>query len=221
MSKPLVIVGTGDYARIAHHYLERDSPQRVAAFTVHREYLTQETLLGVPVVPFETLVETHGPEEHSMLVATGFSKVNRVRTGLYEEGKRLGYEFVSYVSSRAIDLGSVEIGENTFVFELNNLQPNVRIGNNCVLWSGNHIGHDAVIGDHCFLASHVVVSGNVTIGEACFIGVNATIRDGVTIAPRCVIGAGALVMKDTEEGDVLSVRGTQALDVRSWDLKNF
>jgi acetyltransferase-like isoleucine patch superfamily enzyme len=87
-----------------------------------------------------------------------------------------------------------------------------------VLWSGNHIGHDTTIGNHCFIASHAVISGGVTIGDYCFVGVNATFRDGVTVAPRCVIGADALIMKDTEEGGVYAVRGTDALEKKSWEV---
>ena len=99
------------------------------------------------------------------------------------------------------------------------IQPNVRIGDNTVLWSGNHIGHDTTIGNHCFIASHAVISGGVTIGDYCFVGVNATFRDGVTVAPRCVIGADALIMKDTEEGGVYAVRGTEPLEKKSWDIE--
>jgi len=51
--------------------------------------------------------------------------------------------------------------------------------------------------------------------------VNATFRDGVSVAPRCVIGAGALIMKDTEEGGVYSVLGTEARPKKSWELKGF
>jgi carbonic anhydrase/acetyltransferase-like protein (isoleucine patch superfamily) len=87
-----------------------------------------------------------------------------------------------------------------------------------ILWSGNHIGHDSTIEDHVFIASHAVVSGNCRIGESSFVGVNATFRDGITVAPRCVIGAGALIMKDTVEGGVYSVRGTDPLEKKSWDL---
>ena len=50
-----------------------------------------------------------------------------------------------------------------------------------------------------------MISGNCTIGDYCFIGVNATFRDGITIAPRCIIGAGAVIMRDTDEGDVFAV----------------
>jgi acetyltransferase-like isoleucine patch superfamily enzyme len=63
-----------------------------------------------------------------------------------------------------------------------------------------------------------VISGNCTIGHSCFIGVNATIRDRVKVAPRSLIGAGAVILKDTEEGDVYGVRTTERRDVKSWDV---
>jgi sugar O-acyltransferase (sialic acid O-acetyltransferase NeuD family) len=217
----VVVFGIGDFGRIAHHYLARDSQHEVVAFTVNGEYVDRETLNGLPVVPFEELQERHPPDSVSMLVATGFSRVNRVRSRIYDECKQLGYELITHVSSQAMCWPEVPLGDNCFVFEANVVQPGVTIGNNVVLWSGNHIGHDVVIGDHCFFASHVVVSGNVVIGDHCFVGVNATIRDGVRIAPRCVIGAGALIMKDTEEGAVYSVRGTEPHGRKSWELENF
>jgi acetyltransferase-like isoleucine patch superfamily enzyme len=57
----------------------------------------------------------------------------------------------------------------------------------------------------------VVISGGVTIGEFTFIGVNATFRDHIKVGARNVIGAGALIMKDTEEGSVYSIRATKPL----------
>jgi sugar O-acyltransferase (sialic acid O-acetyltransferase NeuD family) len=217
----VVVFGVGDYARVASVYLDDDSPHRVVAFTVHERYIERPELLGRPVVPFEQLTETHPPESFAMLVAVGFSRVNQSRREVYELCKGLGYQLVSYVSSKASVWSGLEIGDNCFIFDDNTIQPFVSIGNNVVLWSGNHIGHDSTIDDHCFIASHVVVSGNVTIGESCFVGVNATFRDGITVAPRCVIGANALIMKDTVEGGVYSVRGTQPADVKSWELQNF
>jgi sugar O-acyltransferase (sialic acid O-acetyltransferase NeuD family) len=217
----VVLFGIGDFARIARVYLEQDSPHDVKGFTVHERYL--ESLEGpelesLPIIPFERIEETHPPDTHEMFVAIGFSRVNEARAEVYRACKAKGYTLITYVSSRVLLTGDVQIGDNCFVFEANVIQPNVRVGNDAILWSGNHIGHDSTIGNHCFVASHAVVSGNVTIGERCFLGVNATIRDGVTIAPRCVIGAGALIMKDTEEGGVYAVRGTEPRDVKSWEL---
>jgi sugar O-acyltransferase (sialic acid O-acetyltransferase NeuD family) len=214
----VVIFGVGDFARTARVYLEADSPHDVAAFTVHERYVEAHELEGLPVIAFEALEESHPPDRYAMFVAIGFSRVNRARTEVYELCKQRGYELISYVNSKAIHWGELELGDNCFVFEANVIQPNVRIGNNVILWSGNHIGHDVMIEDNCFIASHVVISGNVRIGRSSFVGVNATFRDGITVAPECVIGAGALIMKDTEEGEVYAVRGTEPLDKKSWDL---
>ena len=94
--------------------------------------------------------------------------------------------------------GINEIGENTFIFEANVIQPFVKIGNNTVLWSGNHVGHDVTIGDNVFIASHAVISGNVTIGDNCFVGVNATFVNDIAIAPYTLVGAGAFITQNTK-----------------------
>jgi sugar O-acyltransferase (sialic acid O-acetyltransferase NeuD family) len=217
----VVLFGLGDFARIARVYLTEDSPHRVVAFSANERYVQSDELDGVPVVPFETLEQTHPPDGHAMFVAIGFSGVNKARRDVYDQCKARGYELITYVNSRATRWGKVALGDNCFVFEENVIQPNVRIGNDVILWSGNHIGHDSTIEDHVFIASHAVISGNVTIGESSFVGVNATFRDGIKVAPRCVIGAGALIMKDTSEGEVFSVRGTEPLEKRSWELTGF
>jgi sugar O-acyltransferase (sialic acid O-acetyltransferase NeuD family) len=217
--KPVVIFGTGDFARVASVYLAQDSPHEVAAFTVHRQYLAEPTLIGKPVVPFEELREAYPPERYAMLVATGFKGVNKVRASIYHTCKELGYGFITYACSKAVVWGEVEIGENTFIFEQNVIQPFVKIGANTVLWSGNHIGHDATIGSHCFITSHVVVSGRVTIGDYCFVGVNSTIRDGVSVGPESVIGAGAVVLKDVAPASVLKGTAAELSPVPSHRLK--
>lgn len=217
-----VVFGTAAFAEVARVYLDADSPYTVAAFTVHEQYIgDQRELLGLPVVPFEDLLRTHPPEEHDVFVALGFSKVNRARAAMVAEVKAAGYRLITYVSSRASHVGHFTIGENSFVFENNVIQPFVGIGDNTILWSGNHVGHHSKIGSNCFIASHVVISGNCTIGDDCFIGVNATFRDGVTVAPGCVIGAGALILKDTIPRGVYKAKGTEPAGVTSDQLRNF
>lgn len=219
--KKLVIFGTGDFARTAAVYFSKDSPTRVSAFTVHRAYLKQKRLLGLPVVPFERIRQLYPPNRYALFVAIGYRQLNRARAKVYEDCKRLGYELVSYVSSKAARWDGTRIGDNCFILENNVLQPFVKIGNNVILWSGNHVGHDSVIGDHCFIASHAVISGNVRIGPYCFIGVNATLRDGITVAPECVIGAGALILKDTRPQQVFASAGTPPAGIPAHRLKEF
>jgi sugar O-acyltransferase (sialic acid O-acetyltransferase NeuD family) len=193
-ARPLVIVGASAFAQIAYEYFTHDSPYDVVAFSVEQAYLTDDTMLGVPVVPFETVEARYSPAEHSFFVAATYTEGNRLRARLYEAAKAKGFAPASYVSSRAFVWRNCRIGEHCFIFEGNVVQPFVTVGNNVVLWSGNHIGHHSTIGDHCFVSSHVVISGFVDVGPSTFMGVNATVANNVSIGARCVIGAGALIL---------------------------
>ena len=219
MSKKVVIFGIGDYAQLADVYLAEDSPHEIVAFTVNEQYIEAPEVSGRPVVPFESLEERYPPGEFAMLVAIGFSGVNQARADVCGQCKERGYELISYVCSKATTWSDLDVGENTFVFEDNVIQPFVKISNNVVLWSGNHIGHHVVIGDHCFITSHVVISGGVVIGERCFIGVNATIRPYVTLGNSCVIGTGAVIMKDTKDFEVYKASATRPSRVPSTRLR--
>ncbi len=193
----IVIFGAGDIARLADFYFSTDSEHEVVAFTVDAGYLTGETFLDRPLLPFDQVASAYPPSSHKMFVALSYAKMNQVREAKCLDARAAGYDLVSYVSSRCSFLTRYPTGDNCFILEDNTVQPFVRIGNNVTLWSGNHIGHDSTIGDHSFVSSHVVVSGHVQMGSNCFVGVNATIGNGVTVAPFTLVGAGALIMKDT------------------------
>jgi sugar O-acyltransferase (sialic acid O-acetyltransferase NeuD family) len=202
MTQSVVLFGLGNFARTASVYLTHDSPYNVAAFTAHRRFIREPELLGKPVVAFEDLEREYPPEKYAMLVAVGYTRVNKMRAELYAACKRKGYRLISYVNSKAAQWGQVDVGENCFILENTVLQPFVRVGNDVVVWSGTIVCHDSVIGDHCFVAANVTLSGNVKVGPYCFLGASATIRDGIAIAPGCVIGAGAVVVKDPREQGV-------------------
>jgi len=198
----VIIFGAGDIARLAHYYFSTDSEHQVAAFTVDRAYITSSEFLGLPVVAFEDVERLYPAREFKMFVALSYSKMNKVRADKYHKALELGYELVSYVSSRCSMLTQFPIGKNCFILEDNTIQPYVKIGENVTLWSGNHIGHDSVIEDHCFISSHVVVSGHCRIGAYSFLGVNATLRNSIRLAPETLLGAGAIIMSDTQEQGV-------------------
>jgi sugar O-acyltransferase (sialic acid O-acetyltransferase NeuD family) len=198
VSRKLVIVGDSAFAEIAHEYFTHDSDYEVAAFSVERDYLTRDSLAGLPVVPFEELAQRYPPQGHDVYVATVYTQLNRLRTRLANSAQERGYRLASYVSSRAFVWRNVKLGEHCFIFENNVVQPFVRLGRNVVLWSGNHIGHHSTIGDNCFVSSHVVVSGFVTIGRNCFLGVNSTFANDLTIGDDVWVGPHVVVTKDVD-----------------------
>jgi sugar O-acyltransferase (sialic acid O-acetyltransferase NeuD family) len=194
--RKLIIVGDSAFAEIAYEYFTHDSEYEVVAFSVEREYLKRQRLFGLPVVPFETLEQTHAPSEHNVYAALVYTQLNRLRTRLSSQAKAKGYGLASYVSSKAFVWKNVQVGEHCFIFEDNTIQPFVKLGNNVVLWSGNHIGHHSTIKDNCFVSSQVVVSGYVEVGENCFLGVNSAIANNVRIGKNCWLGPSVTVVKD-------------------------
>lgn len=219
MHKKIVIFGAGDIAQLAHYYFSTDSEYEVIAFTVDTDYMKETEFCGLPVVSFQDVEQKYPPNEFSIFVALSYSKLNAIRKEKYLEAKKLGYEIVSYISSKATILNDGKIGENCFILEDNTIQPFVTIGDNVVLWSGNHIGHHSIIKDHVFIASHVVISGGVEIDEQCFIGVNATLRDHLKIGARCVIGAGTTLLADAEPEGVYIGSATERSRVPSSRLR--
>jgi sugar O-acyltransferase (sialic acid O-acetyltransferase NeuD family) len=200
----VVLFGAGQVASLVHYYLTHDSQHEVVAFTVDGSHLTEPSLFDLPIVPFDDVEALYPPDDFGMMVAIGFTMVNRLRAEKYAQAKNKGYQLISYVSSTATTWPDLNVGDNCVVMEDTVIQPFARIGNNVTLGPGCCIGHHSVISDHCLLASHVDVSGGATVEPYCFLGANSTIRNGITIASEGVVGAGVAILRNTLEREVYS-----------------
>lgn len=196
--RPLVIFGAGSFASLAAHCLTRDAGRRILGFTVDAAYCQAPDHEGLPLLPFETLVDRAPPGDCELLVPLGYLRMNGLREERCAAGEAMGYRLASYVSRFARVWPDSPVGDHVLIFENAVLQSLVRIGRNVIIRAGANIGHHSSVGDHSFIASGVVTGGNVSIGCNCFIGLGAVVRDGVRIADRCFIGAGAVVLADTE-----------------------
>jgi len=196
-TRNLVIVGASAFAEVAHEYFDAESGYRVVGYSVERQYLTGETLHGLPVVPFEDIGRHFAPAAHDVYVATVYTQLNRLRARLAAAAKAGGYRLASFISPRAQVWRNAQLGEHCFVFEHNTLQPFVQVGDDVVLWSGNHVGHHSRIQNHCFISSQVVLSGFCTIGRHSFLGVNSAVANNVTIGEDNWIGPGVVIMANT------------------------
>lgn len=218
VKKKVIIFGLKDLAQLAHFYFKSDSEYEPVAFTVNEEFISQQEYQGLPVIPFETIEKKMSPREFEMFIPMTQTKMGYLRRDKYLEGKAKGYNFATYISSKSAYFGT-PVGENSFIFEDNTIQPFTQIGNNVILWSGNHIGHHSKIGDHVFLTSHVVISGHCVIEPYCFFGVNSTVRDFTHVREGTLVGMGASITKDTEAyGVYLGNKQTKKDQVKSLDI---
>lgn len=194
-----IIFGSGGLAETVYCFLTYDSPHEVAAFTVNREYINHDTLLGLPVVPFEDVESLFPPSNYKMIISIGFQKRNRVREEKYLQAKEKGYDLISHVSSKATTWPPLVIGDNSVIAANTYIGPFAKIGNNVIVAPDAMISHHVVIKDHCYISPGAVILGRVTVEPYCLIGANSTIQEAVTVARECIIGAGVAITKDTEE----------------------
>ncbi|MAF64610.1 MAG: transferase [Planctomycetes bacterium] len=216
----LILFGCGNFAQMAHHFFAHDSEYEVAAFTVDGEFQESDSFRGLPVVPFEEVVECFDPADHDLFVSVGLREVNRRRAAKVREAEEMGYALASYVGSRAIVSTDFRPRENTWVMETAHLHPGAEIGRNCIIWSRSTIGFNSSLADDCWVAG-ALVGESVTIGAGTFIGLGATVASFATVGERNVIGAGALILKDTGDEQVFRGAASEASPVPSSRFSGF
>ena len=107
----IVLFGNASMAKSIYSVLNYDPRYKVVAFTVDREYITEDTLFGLPVVPFTDVESIYPPDEYKMRITVGYVKVNKLRAERYFQAKEMGYQLVSYISSLALISPEVVIGD--------------------------------------------------------------------------------------------------------------
>ncbi|MGD0884652.1 MAG: acetyltransferase [Thermodesulfovibrionales bacterium] len=216
--KRIILFGNNEVASANYYHLTHDSEYQVAAFTVDKEFIKEDSLHGLPVLPFESIESICPPGEYAMALPLGFKKMNRFRMEKCAQAKAKGFALISYVSSKAVTWKGLSLGENSFIYDNSFVGAFAQIGNNVILSPGCNIGHHSEVGDHCFVASDAVVLGQVRIGPFCVIGGNATITDRVTVAAECIIAAGVTITKDTKEKGVYINRPAELVPKSSDEL---
>lgn len=200
--KEVILYGNRSAARGMYFDLQSFTDYKVVAFTVDQEFIEEKEILGLPVVPFETIEENFPPENHAMFIAVGYVANNRVRSTKFLASRAMGYEIINFVSPTATIYPGTTIGANCYIGHYAVIAANASIGENVFVGTLSTIGHDTILGDHCFLSEGVSIAGYVTVGEATFLGLRSVIRNNITIGSECVVGAGAIMLEDASNRSV-------------------
>ena len=202
--KEIIIFGTGEFAQEIFLYIEKFSKLKVVAFTIHKEFIKGKKLYEKPIIPFEEIENNYSPNEVSMIICIGFSKMNKKRERVFLEVKKKNYKLENFIHPSNYVWDELEIGENCIILENNVIRPHVKIGNDVIIENNNVISHHCIIKDHCYITSQTIIAGHVTIESNCFLGINCTIRNRIKIEKESLIGAGAVILKNTKEKEVYS-----------------
>jgi len=200
MEKKLIIFGNGEFASIAKYYFNE---KKVNYFCIDDNFIKENSFEGTPVIPYSDLSKIKDKDNYELFVALSYRQMNKIREEKYNQIKKLGFKFSSFIHKNSYISNKSIIGENCFILENQTIQRNVIIKNNVFLWSGNHIGHNSIIDDNSYLSSHVVISGNCQIGKNCFFGINSSVKEFVNIGNEVLVGMGTLITKNIDSGSVV------------------
>ncbi len=194
----VVIHGSGKLGQMVFHLLAADPGYRVVAFTADQQYCTQETLHGVPLVPFDTVHEQFRPDAVAMLTVLGGLGGWAPRKELFDRARAKGYRHLNYVHPAAIVQGERDWGTNNIVFPFATIGFGGRMGDGNIVREKAYLGHDFTIGDHAFLGVGCTIGGGSQIGSGAYVAMSATVTDHITIGEGAMVGIGSLLLREAE-----------------------
>lgn len=217
MKKSLIILGNTHFAEMIKIYVEQYRKISVSAFSVDSYFIREKVLVGIPVIPLENLTDQFAPEETEIIIAIGYSQMNKVRKEKINYIKEKGYFLPNFIHP-SVHIENAELGEGNIILENCNLGYHSKIGNGNILWNGCNISHDCVIGDNNYLSPSVALAGRTVIEDNCFLGINSCTGHDVYIKKYTLIGAGCFMNSSTEEYDVYVSQKPTKLRKKSLDI---
>jgi sugar O-acyltransferase (sialic acid O-acetyltransferase NeuD family) len=216
-----LIYGNGAIAKLLFSYARHS--MNIVGFTVDDICIENQTgeYLGKPLVPFSRVEDIFDPATHQMIVAMGFIDMNDLRLKRYEEAKKKGYQFTSYIHESVILHDDVHIDENCMILDHVSIHPGCTIEKGTFISSNVNIGHDCHIGSFCWINSGVAVAGGCDLGSGSFFGVNASIGHGLNIGKCNFIASNTLINKSTEDEQVYLSEPGQLFRLKSTSFLNF
>jgi len=191
--RPIVIVGTGDHARVILDLLA--ALGRVPLGVVEP---SDAAWRGRSVGGWEVIGNLDEDDEWSnpgpaFAVALGS---NERRSEAFRRCLELGCEPVALVHPSAILLGGavVEPGAQVCAGAVVGVSTTVR--GNAIVNTAASLDHDNEIAAHVFVAFGACLAGHVSVGEGAYVGIGAAVIQGVTIGSWAVVAAGAVVVGD-------------------------
>lgn len=194
----IIIYGTGKLAITLTKDIMYDQAFDIAAYTVNREYLTQDAFLGKPVVAYEGLDSYYSPRDHAIIMAIGYKNM-RQRRAAFQRLQKGNFSTVNYIGSKVLHYNDFEIGTNNIIFNGTFLGDTGQLGDNNVVSRMANIGHDFEIGSHNYFAPGCNVGGYSRIGDLSFFGIGSTIIDNITISDETLLAAGSTITQNTKK----------------------
>ena len=194
MSKPLIIIGAGDHAKVLLDILLEQGEKVIG---LSDKTVPKGTLIyGVPVIGDDDVVLSCKTDEIELVNGIGSVNSTALREKIFNRFKNKGYIFKTIVHKSAVISGRAELSEGAQILAGTVITTETKIGENTIINTRTSIDHGCVIGNHCHIAPGCVLSGCVKVGDETHIGTGSSVIQGISIGEKVLIGAGSVVVKD-------------------------
>jgi len=221
MSRNIVILGAGGFAREMYWHIKDSIPQARMVFANDVKETKEIAINGqiIPVIKnwdFDC-VPVNGLDKpcekfKEFVIGVGSPKIKRI---LVQKALACGLvPAPAVIHPRALVQGDdCEIGMGSIISPGCVITTNVNIGNYVLLNLNCTVGHDAILGDYVTCNPGCCISGNVTLGKGVMLGTGTVIREKINIAPDVQTGAQSCVVKDIIDSNI-TVAGIPARKLR-------
>jgi len=202
------VIGAGGFGRevmpLARAQLTPMIAQGVAELVFVVEGVPpNEVVNGFKVLSLDEFLAYSGSRYFNIAIAS-----SEVRSRLALICESAGARPFSIVSSTAVIMNEVEIGDGAIICAFVTLLSNVKIGRFFHANIYSYVAHDCVIGDFVTFAPRVACNGRSCIEDHVYVGTGAIMRDGTPTAlfrvgTKAVIGMGAVVTRNVSAGDTV------------------
>ena len=193
LMKEIVIIGYGGHAKSVIDSISASGKYKVAGYTdIEDKHVTEIPYLGTD----ECLSLIFKKGVHKVAFGLGFMGKSELRSKLYQQVKKIGFDLPVIIDPSAVVSSSAQIGEGTFIGKRAVVNAEAVVGKMCIINTGSLIEHENRIGDFTHIAVGAVLCGNVSVGEQCLIGANSTIIQGITVEDYSIVGAGSVVINN-------------------------
>lgn len=195
ISKNIIIVGTGGFAKEITFLLSRIENYQLIGYVDDNSDLYGKTILGYKVLGnTDYLLSLR--EEYSVVIGVADPKDKK---NIYNKLKsNLNLKFPNLIDPSALIGLEVEMGFGNVIMANTTFTSSILLGNFNMINIATTIGHDVEIGNYNSLFPNVNVSGNVKIESKTSIGVGSKIIQGVVVKESSVVGAGSVVIRDID-----------------------
>ena len=220
--KKILLAGNAITGGILSAYLRRDPRYEVAGFTVDDEFVAQGGVGGYRTIGLSEAISAFSPDTHRIIMAMGYSDLNRSRETMFGRLRAMGYRIETYIHPDARVYTEQPVGEGSVVLPGAVIEPHARVGTNTMVWSNVTLAHHSSVDDHCWVAAGTVLSGQAKVFRNTFLGVGSTVVNAVTVGEFNIVGANALISRDTKPHSVHLARSAEPFRYSSEDyVKHF